>query len=45
MRQINTSHAHMNFTDPSSHNLKGADGWIQGYPPQAVMGNDLQVIL
>ena len=37
--------AHMNFTDTGSHNRKGADGWIQGYTPQAALDSDMQVIL
>lgn len=34
-----------NFTDPDSHILKGADGWIQGYNAQAAVDGDYQVIV
>ena len=34
-----------NFTDPDSHILKGADGWIQGYNAQAAVDGDHQVIV
>ena len=34
-----------NFTDPDSHILKGADGWIQGYNCQAAVDSDHQVIV
>jgi len=34
-----------NFTDPDSHILKGADGWIQGYNCQAAVDGDHQVIV
>jgi transposase len=34
-----------NFTDPGSHILKGADGWIQGYNCQAAVDGDRQVIV
>ena len=34
-----------NFTDPDSHILKGADGWIQGYNAQAAVDSDHQVIV
>jgi hypothetical protein len=34
-----------NFTDPDSHILKGADGWIQGYNAQAAVDSDHQVMV
>jgi transposase len=34
-----------NFSDPDSHILKGADGWIQGYNAQAAVDGDHQVIV
>ncbi|MCP9883498.1 IS1182 family transposase [Cyanobium sp. Alchichica 3B3-8F6] len=34
-----------NFTDPDSHILKGADGWIQGYNCQAAVDSDHQMIV
>jgi transposase len=34
-----------NFTDPDSHILKGADGWIQGYNFQAAVDGYQQVIV
>ncbi len=34
-----------NFTDPNSHILKGADGWIHGYKAQAAVDGDHQVIV
>jgi transposase len=37
--------AQRNFTDPDSHILKGADGWIQGYNCQAAVDGDHQVIV
>lgn len=37
--------AQRNFTDPDSHILKGADGWIQGYNAQAAVDGDHQVIV
>jgi transposase len=37
--------AQRNFTDPGSHILKGADGWIQGYNCQAAVDGDRQVIV
>ena len=37
--------AQRNFTDPGSHILKGADGWIQGYNCQAAVDGDHQVIV
>ena len=37
--------AQRNFTDPDSHILKGADGWIQGYNCQAAVDSDHQVIV
>ena len=37
--------AQRNFTDPDSHILKGADGWIQGYDTQAAVDGDHQVIV
>jgi transposase len=37
--------AQRNFTDPGSHILKGADGWIQGYNAQAAVDRDHQVIV
>ncbi|MFQ6540403.1 IS5/IS1182 family transposase, partial [Aphanothece stagnina RSMan2012] len=37
--------AQRNFTDPDSHILKGADGWIQGYNSQAAVDGDHQVIV
>jgi len=37
--------AQRNFTDPDSHILKGADGWIQGYNAQAAVDSDHQVIV
>ncbi|MBM5801906.1 MAG: transposase, partial [Cyanobacteria bacterium K_DeepCast_35m_m2_023] len=37
--------AQRNFTDPDSHILKGADGWIQGYNAQAAVDADHQVIV
>ena len=37
--------AQRNFTDPDSHILKGADGWIQGYNTQAAVDGDHQVIV
>nr|WP_255002923.1 transposase [Cyanobium sp. HWJ4-Hawea] len=37
--------AQRNFTDPDSHILKGADGWIQGYNCQAAVDADHQVIV
>jgi len=37
--------AQRNFTDPDSHFLKGADGWIQGYNAQAAVDSDHQVIM
>jgi hypothetical protein len=36
--------AQRNFTDPDSHILKGADGWIQGYNCQAAVDRDHQVM-
>ncbi|MCP9883125.1 IS1182 family transposase [Cyanobium sp. Alchichica 3B3-8F6] len=33
------------YTDPDSHILKGADGWIQGYNAQAAVDGDHQVIV
>jgi hypothetical protein len=36
-------HAQRNFTDPDSHILKGAGGWIQGYNAQAAVDGDHQV--
>ena len=37
--------AQRNFTDPDSHILKGADGWMQGYNAQAAVDGDHQVIV
>ena len=37
--------AQRNFTDPDSHILKGADGWIQGYNCQAAVDGDHEVIV
>jgi len=37
--------AQRNFTDPGSHIIKGADGWIQGYNCQAAVDGDHQVIV
>ncbi len=37
--------AQRNFTDPESHILKGADGWIQGYNAQAAVDGAHQVIV
>ncbi|PZV05938.1 MAG: IS1182 family transposase [Cyanobium sp.] len=37
--------AQRNFSDPESHILKGADGWIQGYNCQAAVDGDHQVIV
>ena len=37
--------AQRNFTDPDSHILKGADGWLQGYNAQAAVDGDHQVIV
>ena len=37
--------AQRNFSDPDSHILKGADGWIQGYNAQAAVDGDHQVIV
>jgi len=37
--------AQRNFTDPDSHILKGADGWIQGYNAQSAVDGDDQVIV
>ena len=37
--------AQRNFTDPGSHILKSADGWIQGYNCQAAVDGDHQVIV
>ena len=37
--------AQRNFTDPGSHILKGADGWIQGYNCQAAVDGDHQVVV
>jgi transposase len=37
--------AQRNFSDPDSHILKGADGWIQGYNGQAAVDGDHQVIV
>lgn len=37
--------AQRNFTDPESHILKGADGWIQGYNCQVAVNGDNQVIV
>ena len=37
--------AQRNFTDPNSHILKGANGWIQGYNCQAAVDSDHQVIV
>ncbi len=34
-----------NFTDPDSHNLKGGNGWIQGYNCQAAVDGDHQIIV
>jgi hypothetical protein len=34
-----------NFTEPDSHILKGADGWIQGYNCQATVESGHQVIV
>ena len=34
-----------NFSDPDSHILKGADGWIQGYNAQAAVDGDHEVIV
>jgi len=34
-----------NFTDPSSHILKGSGGWIQGYNAQAAVDGEHQVIV
>jgi len=33
------------YTDPDSHTLKSADGWIQGYNCQAAVDSDHQVIV
>jgi hypothetical protein len=37
--------AQRNFTDPDSHILKGADGWIQGCNYQAAVDSDHQMIV
>ena len=37
--------AQRNFTDPDSHILKGANGWMQGYNAQAAVDGDHQVIV
>jgi IS5 family transposase len=37
--------AQRNFTDPSSHILKGSGGWVQGYNAQAAVDGDHQVIV
>ena len=37
--------AQRNFTDPDSHILKGADGWMQGYNAEVAVDGDHQVIL
>ena len=37
--------AQRNFTDPDSHILKVADGWMQGYNAQAAVDGDHQVIV
>ena len=37
--------AQRNVTDPDSHILKAADGWIQGYNAQAAVDGDHQVIV
>jgi transposase len=37
--------AQRNFTDPSSHILKGSGGWMQGYNAQAAVDGDHQVIV
>ena len=37
--------AQRNFSDPDSHILKGADGWLQGYNAQVAVDGDHQVIV
>jgi hypothetical protein len=37
--------AQRNFTDPSSHILKGSGGWVQGYNAQAAVDGEHQVIV
>jgi hypothetical protein len=37
--------AKRNFTEPDSHILKDADGWIQGYNAQAAVDGDHKVIV